>query len=152
MLVASVRPLYADTDQMGVVNHAVALRWFELARAEWLRRLSYTYREFEETGHMLPVYEVGIRYFRPAYYDQLLSLEAELQISSPVRVIFEYRVRDQKTGTLLLEGTTKHAVTTKQGRPKALSDELRAIMQRGLSEQQAHMAARATQTPTQTGG
>ncbi|HNN91521.1 thioesterase family protein [Haliangium sp. UPWRP_2] len=141
MLVTNVRPLYADTDQMGVVNHAVALRWFELARAEWLRRLDYTYREFEETGHMLPVYEVGIRYHRPARYDQLLALEAELQISSPVRVIFNYRVRDQQSGALLLEGTTKHAVTSKGGRPKALSDELRAIMQRGLAEQQAQTQA-----------
>ena len=85
MLVTSVRPLYADTDQMGVVNHAVALRWFELARAEWLRRLDYTYREFEETGHMLPVYEVGIRYHRPARYDQLLARSRAADLKSGAR-------------------------------------------------------------------
>ncbi len=33
MVVSTARALYADTDQMGIVNHAVALRWFEQARA-----------------------------------------------------------------------------------------------------------------------
>ena len=35
--VAKLRVLYADTDQMGVVNNVVYLRWFEIGRAEWLR-------------------------------------------------------------------------------------------------------------------
>ena len=32
--VAKLRVLYADTDQMGVVNNVVYLRWFEIGRAE----------------------------------------------------------------------------------------------------------------------
>lgn len=139
MLVATVRPLYADTDQMGVINHAVALRWFERARAEWLRRLDYTYREFEQTGLMLPVYEVQIKYHKPAYYDQLLGLEARLSLPGAVRVVFNYRVIDQtpgpKSGTALIEGTTRHAVVGKDGRPRRLTDEIRTLLERGIAEQ-----------------
>lgn len=135
MLVASVRPLYADTDQMGVVNHAAALRWFEKARAEWLRRLGYTYREFESTGLTLPVYEVQIRYHKPAYYDQLLDLEARLELPGAVRVLFHYRVRDQETGTLLVQGITRHAVVNHQGRPQRMPETIRAILQRGIEAQ-----------------
>lgn len=137
MLVTTVRPLYADTDQMGVVNHAVALRWFEIARAEWLRRLGYTYREFEETGHFLPVYDLNIRYHKPAFYDQKLALEARLEAPGPVRIVFHYRVLDAAHGTLILEGTTRHAVTGKNGRPRALTPELKALLQRGLDDQNA---------------
>jgi len=135
MLVATVRPLYADTDQMGVINHAVALRWFERARAEWLRRLDYTYREFEESGLMLPVYEVQIRYHKPAYYDQLLGLEARLSLPGAVRVVFDYRVVDQKSGAALIEGTTRHAVVGRDGRPRRMTQEIRTLLERGIAQQ-----------------
>lgn len=135
MLVASLRPLYADTDQMGVVNHATALRWFEQARAEWLRRLGYTYREFEESGFMLPIYEVAVRYHKPAYYDQLLGLEAHLELPGAVRVLFHYRIVEQESGALLVEGSTRHAVVNKAGRPQRMPEFLRATLLRGISEQ-----------------
>lgn len=135
MWVASVRPLYADTDQMGVTNHAAALRWFEWARAEWLRRLGYTYREFEATGLMLPVYELQVRYHKPVYYDQLLALEARLELPGAVRVLFNYRVRDSDTGTLLVEGVTRHAVIGRDGRPQRMPANIRALLERGLEEQ-----------------
>ena len=137
MLVATERPLYADTDQMGVVNHATALRWFERARAEWLRRLGYTYREFEETGFMLPIYEVAVRYHKPAYYDRLLALEARLELPGAVRVLFHYRIIDQESGELLIEGSTRHAVTGKDGRPRRMPESIRTILQRGIAQQDA---------------
>lgn len=137
MFVASVRPLYADTDQMGVVNHAVALRWFELARAEWLRRLGYTYREFEESGFMLPIYEMSARYHKPAYYDQLLLLDAHLELPGPVRVLFHYRVRDEKDGSSILEGITRHAVVNREGKPQRMPEKLRTLLTHGLKEQGA---------------
>ena len=83
MVVATTRALYADTDQMGVVNHAVALRWFELARAEWLRRLGHSYHQMEAEGMLLPVYELQVRYLKSARYDQVLLLDAVLQKPGP---------------------------------------------------------------------
>jgi acyl-CoA thioester hydrolase len=142
MFVATVRPLYADTDQMGVVNHAVALRWFEVARAEWLRRLGYTYREFEATGLMLPIYDLQIRYHRPAYYDQLLGLSAQVVRLGAVRVHFHYTVADHESGELLVEGGTHHAVVGKDGRPQRLGNNLRQLLQRGVDEQLAASAAK----------
>lgn len=135
MVVSTVRVLYADTDQMGVVNHAIALRWFEQARAEWLRRLGYTYREFEDSGLMLPVYEVAVRYHKPALYDQLLALDAQLELPGHVRVVFHYKITHPESGALLISGTTRHAVVGKNGRPQRLTDSLRTLLQRGLDEQ-----------------
>lgn len=135
MVVATVRVLYADTDQMGIVNHAVALRWFEVARAEWLRGLGYTYRAFEESGHMLPVYEVGVRYHKPAYYDQLLHLSARLELPGAVRVIFHYRIVEKDSQTLIVEGTTKHAVVGQDGRPRRLPEDLKTLLLRGMARQ-----------------
>ena len=55
------RVIYGDTDQMGVVYYATYLRFFEGARNEWIRALGITYRDIEEKGIMLPVYEAAVQ-------------------------------------------------------------------------------------------
>ena len=40
MIVAQTRVLMADTDAMGMVYHATYLRWFEVGRAELIRRFA----------------------------------------------------------------------------------------------------------------
>ncbi len=47
--VARVRVIYGDTDQMGMVYYGNYLRYFEIARNEFLRRAGAPYRAFEET-------------------------------------------------------------------------------------------------------
>jgi acyl-CoA thioester hydrolase len=135
MVVSSVRVLYADTDQMGMANHAVALRWFEQARAEWLRRLGSTYRQIEEGGIMMPIYELSVRYHKPVLYDQQLSLNAQLELPSRVRLVFNYEIRDQASGDLMVTGKTCHATVNKSGRPRSMPDELSALLARGIADQ-----------------
>lgn len=135
MIVSSVRVLYADTDQMGVASHAAALRWFEQARAEWLRRLGCTYRDIEESGLMMPIYELAVRYHRPVRYDQQLNLSAELELPGRVRVLFHYEIADLQSGELLVSGKTGHATINKSGRPRPLPDDLFTLLARGMAEQ-----------------
>ncbi len=68
------RVLYGDTDQMGVVYYATYLRFFEGARGEWIRELGLTYAQIEERGIYLPVLEAGVRYLKPARYDDVLEI------------------------------------------------------------------------------
>ena len=46
-----VRVIYGDTDQMGVVYYANYLRYFELARGEYIRALGLRYSEIESARH-----------------------------------------------------------------------------------------------------
>ena len=56
--VARVRVIYGDTDQMGMVYYGNYLRYFEIARNEYLRAARVPYRAFEEAhGLRLPVVE-----------------------------------------------------------------------------------------------
>ena len=92
---AKIRVLYADTDQMGVVNNVVYLRWFEIGRAEWLRQHGRPYKELEALGHMLPVVEAHLRYREPARYDDIVDVHggaerrprrvAEVLLRAPAR-------------------------------------------------------------------
>jgi acyl-CoA thioester hydrolase len=128
-MLCTARVLYADTDQMGLANHAAALRWFEQARAEWLRSRGRTYREVEAEGAYLPVYELRVYYRQPARYDDLLEIHAAIEPPRPVRVTFHYRIERQGDGALLVEGETLHACVDGHGRPRRFPADLMEIMQ-----------------------
>ena|ERR1051326_6735836 len=74
-----VRVRYAETDQMGVVYHGHYFQYFEVARAESIRQLGYTYADMEKMGVIMPVIEVQCRYLRPARYDDLLTVKVILK-------------------------------------------------------------------------
>jgi acyl-CoA thioester hydrolase len=110
------RVLYGDTDQMGVVYYATYLRFFEGARNEWIRELGITYRQIEERGLMLPVYEAAIQYLRPARYDDLLEIPV-LVTNTRVKIRFEYKVRRADSDEVLALGHTVHVVVGKDQKP-----------------------------------
>ena len=114
--VTTVRVRYAETDRMGVVYYANYLVWFEVARADLLRSLGWTYREMEETGVLLPVIEAHCEYKRPAQYDDEVTIETTGAILSPVRIEFLYRVTVAGQTEAAAIGRTMHAATTADGR------------------------------------
>ena len=56
---------YAETDQMGVVHHAVYPVWFEQARLEYFRSAGANYTDIEAAGFVSPVLKLEVQYKRP---------------------------------------------------------------------------------------
>ena len=50
-----VRVRYAETDQMNVVYHGNYAQYFEVARAESIRQLGFSYKDMEAMGVIKPV-------------------------------------------------------------------------------------------------
>lgn len=99
-----VRVRYAETDQMGVVYHSHYFQYFEVARAESIRQIGFTYADMEKMGVIMPVIEVQCRYLRPALYDDLLTVKVILK-ELPVhhKIEFHQEVYNEK-GDLLVNG------------------------------------------------
>ena len=74
-----VRVRYAETDQMGVVYHSNFFLYYEVARAESIRDMGYTYADMEKMGVIMPVVEVQSRFLRPALYDDLLTIKTMIR-------------------------------------------------------------------------
>lgn len=83
-----IRVRYAETDRMGFVYYGNYATYFEVARVEWLRELGINYLELENNGIALPVVELKIRYFKPAFYDQFLTVRTLVKEFSGVRLTF----------------------------------------------------------------
>jgi len=103
-----VRVRYAETDQMGVVYHSNFFLYYEVARAESIRHLGYTYADMEKMGVIMPVVEVQSRFLRPALYDDLLTIKTTLK-ELPVhhKIEFHHEVYNEKeeflvTGKVIL--------------------------------------------------
>ena len=92
-----IRVRYIETDQMGVVYHGHYFQYFESARAESIRQLGFTYAGMEEMGIVMPVIDVHCRYFRPALYDDLLTIKTMLK-ELPVhhKIEFHHEVFNEK--------------------------------------------------------
>lgn len=123
--VTTLRVRYAETDKMGVVYYANFFVWFEVARADLLRSLGWSYREMEAAGVSLPVIEAHCRYRRPARYDDEVEVRTEGQMLSAVRMRFDYRVVRREDLLVAAEGHTLHAAVDPGGRPCRLPPRIR---------------------------
>jgi len=123
----TLRVRYAETDQMGVVYYAHYFVWFEVARAELLRQLGWSYRDMEASGVILPVIEAQCEYRRPARYDDLVEVHAEGRLASAVRMEFLYDVVVAGQPGVAATGRTAHAAVARDGRPCRLPDRIREV-------------------------
>jgi len=101
-----LRVRYAETDQMGYVYYGNYAAFYEVARTEMLRSTGISYKELEEMGVMLPVTDLSCKYYRPARYDDLITVVVYIREKPVVRIRFEYEVFNAE-GILLNTGTTQ---------------------------------------------
>ena len=118
---------YAETDKMGVVYYANYLVWFEVARADLLRSLGWTYREMEHAGVSLPVIEAHCEYRRPARYDDEIEIRTKGRMLSPVRMEFTLRGRAPRRPVRRGIGPHDSRRARSAGRPCRLPDRIRQV-------------------------
>jgi acyl-CoA thioester hydrolase len=111
------RTLYVDTDRSQVVYHANYLRYFELGRATLMRDAAYSYREIEKSGYIYPIIEIGVNYYSPLYYDDLMWIYTRPSELERVRLRFDYVITEEKSGEIVCKGFTRHCAVNHSGIP-----------------------------------
>ena len=106
---------YAETDMMGIVYHGSYLPWFEVGRTTLLKECGIIYRDLEAQGYRLPVIELGTKFFRPALYDDTVTVITWLKERPLLRIRLDYEVR--RGDELLVTGFTIHTFINKEGAP-----------------------------------
>ncbi len=88
-----VRVYYEDTDVSGVVFHANYLKFFERARTEMLRALGYEQDKLIiNESVVFTVRSVQVDYLRPARFNELLQVSAEVVFAKKVSLTFEQQI------------------------------------------------------------
>lgn len=106
-----VRIYYEDTDNGGVVYYANYLKFMERARTEWLRSLGLEQDKLiKDQGVIFAVRSVQVDYLRPARFNQLLTVSAEVIETGRASMTFKQEVvvdNDNKTDSNTTETITK---------------------------------------------
>jgi acyl-CoA thioester hydrolase len=114
-----IRVRYGETDQMGYVYYGNYGQYYEIGRVESMRDLGLPYKMVEEQGYIMPVLSLFVKYIRPAFYDDLLTLKTSVKELPDTRIKYYYEIFKDKN-TLINFGETVHAfvkIDTKRPAP-----------------------------------
>ena len=110
--VTRIKVRYAETDQMGVVHHAVYAVYLEAAREDFLEVF-------------FPVVERGLTFRAPARFGEEVEVRTRLAELSSRALLFRYRVG--REGVLLAEGFTRHLCQVGERAARIPEDIYRAL-------------------------
>jgi acyl-CoA thioester hydrolase len=97
---------YAETDQMGVVHHAVYPVWFEVARTRLCAEAGRPYADIERAGYFLVVSGIEVTYREGARYGDVVRVTSWVDWVASRALQFGYHVR--RGEALLADGHTRH--------------------------------------------
>ena len=104
--ITKLRVRYSDTDQMKYAYYGVYAKYLEIGRVELLRSIGISYKQIEELGFGLPVVNLKINYRKPAFYDDLLTIETTIKKINNVKLIFKYKIYNEQDELLNTAETT----------------------------------------------
>ncbi|HAT52879.1 MAG TPA: tol-pal system-associated acyl-CoA thioesterase [Betaproteobacteria bacterium] len=103
------RIYYQDTDAGGVVYHARYLDFFERARADWLRHLSFeSSRLVRDFGVILVVRKLALNYHHPARLDDEVDVSVDAVDVGRAQVTIAQSVR--RAGLMLADASVNLAL------------------------------------------
>ena len=124
-----IRIHYALTDQMGVVYHGHYTQFYEIGRGEAIRKLGYSYKDIEAMGIIMPVVDVHSRFFRPAKYDDLITVKTTLkELPLHHKIVFHSEIFSEDGQLLNIGDVTLYFMEAKEMKrcemPEALKTKL----------------------------
>ena len=100
------RVLYSDTDKMGYMYYGQYAKYLEMGRVEALRSLGLSYKSMEDSGVMLPVLDLKLKYLKPLHYDDAVMLTTKVCDMPGTRIYFEYELKNPEGELTTLAETT----------------------------------------------
>jgi acyl-CoA thioester hydrolase len=120
----TVRVRYAETDRMNYVYYGNYASYFEVARVEALRSIGMSYKRIEGEGFLLPVYEYNVKYFKPAFYDDVLLIKTVVPVLPSVRIVFDYEIFNESAEKISEARTTLVFMSSETNKPCKAPEEL----------------------------
>lgn len=94
--IVKISARYCETDQMGIIHHANYLIYMEQGRVSWLNELGFSYKKMEESGVLLPVYHIDIKYKKSAQFGDDLTVITRLRKVPSTKVEFDYEIKNSE--------------------------------------------------------
>jgi acyl-CoA thioester hydrolase len=117
---------------MGFMHHSNYLKYYETARWELFRSIGIAYPEIENEGIILPVINASVKFIKPAFYDQEITINALIKSFKGARIVFEYQAMNETAEIINEAQITVACVKKSTGKacypPKKISDALKDLI------------------------
>lgn len=130
LLDTEIRVRYAETDQMGYVYYGNYATFFEVGRVETLRSIGFSYKALEDSGVMLPVANYQVKYLKPIFYDDLITVRTIIKKLPGVKIEFDYEIRNEKDELLSVGNTVLVFVNKDTMKPRKAPEKLVEYLQK----------------------
>jgi acyl-CoA thioester hydrolase len=118
--VLEFRVYLEDTDAQGIVYHGNYLRYFERGRSGILESLGIPMGEIARPDCRLVVYEVRVKFRRPALLGDTIEVVTEMQHASEYRLTFKQQVKRRGESDALVSGEVDVVAIDQNGTLKEL--------------------------------
>lgn len=118
----TLRVRYGETDRMGYAYYGNYAQYYEVGRVEALRKLGFSYREIEDKGILLPVVDFCIKYHKPAFYDDEITIVTSIIEMPGVRITFHYECFNAQKELLNTGHVTLVFINKEKNKPCAPPD------------------------------
>jgi acyl-CoA thioester hydrolase len=103
---------FAETDAQGIAHNASYLVWYEVARIAYLARFRDGYRSIQEDGYEALTIESHVRYLKPVFFDDRITVGTRVVDLRGARFRYEYALT--RAAELVADGWTQHAVVDRE--------------------------------------
>lgn len=111
----SLEVRFYEVDMYGMVWHGHYVGWFEMGRNDLTQRFQMGPLQLKEMNLLAPVVELDCQFKLPAAFGDSLLIQTTMERTEVAKLIFRYRVLDQKSGKVLTTGSTTHVLTDLRG-------------------------------------
>jgi len=109
---------------MGYCYYGNYAQFLEIGRVETLRELGVSYKNLEESGIMLPVAELNVKYIKPSFYDDLITIKTTITKTPSVKIEFDYEIYNESNELLTIAYTKLVFVNKSTMKPRYCPEEL----------------------------
>jgi acyl-CoA thioester hydrolase len=104
------------TDYAGIVWHGTYVAWMEEARVEYLRSHQVNFADWVAAGIDLPVVDLSLRYRQSLQLGEAALVRARVEPMKGVRIVWQFDIQQQETGTTCVLGSVTLAPVDRQSR------------------------------------
>lgn len=112
-----IRVRYGETDKMGYVYYGNYALYYEIGRVELLRSQGIEYSKLEKLNIGLPVIEYEIKFLKPAFYDDVITIETSINQKPTSKITFTYQSFNEKNELINRGKVTLVFINLKTGKP-----------------------------------
>ena len=110
----TARARFQEVDALRVVWHGHYISWFEDGRNAFGRQYGFGYQDILEAGYIAPIVHVGVDYYRPALFDQVVTVRTRLHPEDGAKIAYSYVICDENA-VVLASGASIQVFTDVEG-------------------------------------